>query len=1708
MEKCEPRNLLATTPVEITIENLADTDGLHFTPVWLGFHNGGFEVGQAGRPASDFGGLEELAEDGDTAPLSNRFTGIDPTWLDITLDSTAGPTPVFEPGETVTQVIDVVNSETNRYLSYASMVIPSNDAFFTNGNPLGIQLFDDLGNFLDTQTIDVYGSHIWDAGTEVNDPLGGAAFAAAGGTSADEAGVIRTHPGLDDFVGAELANGTTLSTAFINQTPIARITITSAAAPIGPIDSLGPAATLRAMDVGSAGPDHVIDVIYSDPSGVDVSSIGRDDLRIVASDGRFLSIESVTTDAAPGSNPRTVTASYRLTAGQGIDQSDNGQYQVHWLDNSVRDLRGNSNVARLLGDFAIDAGVPLEISIENFSDDFHHTPFWIGVHDGSFEVGRAGDIAANYPGLELLAEEGDTSELQGRFDAAQPQGTDTVIAGPGATAGVIDPREVATSQIEVQNTADNRFFSFASMVIPSNDAFLANLLSRKYELFDAAGQFRGPLTVTLYGRDVWDAGTEVNDPQGGAAFTVAGGTSQDENGVIRPHAGLDDFQNAELPNGRMILGQLHPDALLARITVRLPGQDVPTDTEPPTASVESLNVTESSDRISVRVVVNDPAGIPDDSDPLIMLESKNDLSFELLTSAAMTTASFPTSITYEVEFQPSRPLRFSDNGTYNVSLVGGSLEDRLGNVAPTQVIGDIQISVGTTVDVTVENLSPLGGLANTPVWVGIHDGSFDLGTPGQMASGFGGLEDIAETGSTTALEDRFATNHTVDGVLSSPAGQAPVFEPGEQVTQSFVVARPDQDRYFSFASMLIPSNDAFVANLDAQAYPIFDEAGNFVGPTTFVVYGRNVWDAGTEVNNPSGGAAFSTGGGDSVDENGVIHLHLGLDDFIGTGLPIGSDLLSAFDAHTPLMRITIGAAGDSNPPVDGAAPEISGFTQAAATTQDEQRISLTYSDASGIDVSSIDASDLLVERTDGRFLSVTAVETDAAAGTSPRTVTATYTVRGQGPLQINDNGSYRVRLRPEAVSDVSGNAVAGGQVGELSIDVPVSLEITVENLSPIGGLSDTPFWLGFHDGSFDLGTIGQTAASFGGLEELAETGDTAPLADRFATENPAGVDAALDSPAGQAPVFEPEEMAMLAIDVPDPHLNRYFSYASMVIPSNDAFIGNLNSRAIQLFGLDGEFLGPRTIEVYGRQVWDAGTEVNSPTGGAAFSTGGGDSVDENGVIHVHLGLDDFIGTGLPIGGELQSAFDDNTPLARITIGLAGQPAQPLDRMAPEAELSASPVVSAGNGQHTLQVRYTDPSGVDLSRIAVDDLRISGSQGSFLRVTGVTTDAVAGTNPRTVVATYTFEPSAGTFDFSDNGFYQVYLQNRTLRDTVGNINSERLLGEIQVDVGVRLKITVENRSDAGGLLLTPFWVGFHEGNFDVGSAGESASGFGGLEELAEEGDVAPLRTRFATELPQGVDTVIVAPEGFAGAPVFEPGESVTHTIDVRSPDVLRFLSYASMVIPSNDAFIGNLDSRAIELFDPTGRFHGTRTLAIRGRHIYDAGTEVNDPDGGAAFSANGGDSLDQNGVIERHGGLNDFIGTEMVNGENLTSAFDPSTPIANVTICLDDGTDAPCAPQVGGGTDEQFDPRDVNEDGVVSALDALLIVNFLNQQNAGGNSEAPANLDVAGDGRVGALDALMVVNYLNQTTDEEESRRLAEGEAHDATLASMFADDVE
>lgn len=187
---------------EVTVTNI--THGEIFTPVMVATHPREVKLFELGNPASPE--LAMLAEGGDTAPLSARLMG------EGAFDVVAAD-DVLPPGGSVT--LTVKTSGHSRYVSVASMLVPSNDAFFAvNGvqGPRG-------------HKASMVFSPAYDAGSESNDELcisiPGPPFICAGEgyNIADGEGYVHIHPGIHGV-------GNLIEANHDWRNPVAKITIT------------------------------------------------------------------------------------------------------------------------------------------------------------------------------------------------------------------------------------------------------------------------------------------------------------------------------------------------------------------------------------------------------------------------------------------------------------------------------------------------------------------------------------------------------------------------------------------------------------------------------------------------------------------------------------------------------------------------------------------------------------------------------------------------------------------------------------------------------------------------------------------------------------------------------------------------------------------------------------------------------------------------------------------------------------------------------------------------------------------------------------------------------------------------------------------------------------------------------------------------------------------------------------------------------------------------------------------------------------------------------------------------------------------------------------------------------------------------------------------------------------------------------------------
>lgn len=182
-----------------------------------------------------------------------------------------------------------------------------------------------------------------------------------------------------------------------------------------------------------------------------------------------------------------------------------------------------------------------------------------------------------------------------------------------------------------------------------------------------------------------------------------------------------------------------------------------------------------------------------------------------------------------------------------------------------------------TINVTITNNSGDNGVYFTPFLTVAHDGSYTPFVTGTAASA--GIEELAELGGTGTASNEaldaadpnriIATLTEPMGVGDPAVGGPPVFDPGNSA--SIMLDLTGGQRQLSILSMIIPSNDTFVA----ATFDLFN-ANGLLNTGMFTIGRDSVYDAGTEVNQTLGQAfnpADGNGpGGLGEDENGVVHL--------------------------------------------------------------------------------------------------------------------------------------------------------------------------------------------------------------------------------------------------------------------------------------------------------------------------------------------------------------------------------------------------------------------------------------------------------------------------------------------------------------------------------------------------------------------------------------------------------------------------------------------------------------------------------------------------------------------------------------------------------------------------------------------------------------------------------------------------------------------
>lgn len=206
------------------------------------------------------------------------------------------------------------------------------------------------------------------------------------------------------------------------------------------------------------------------------------------------------------------------------------------------------------------------------------------------------------------------------------------------------------------------------------------------------------------------------------------------------------------------------------------------------------------------------------------------------------------------------------------------------------------------------------------------------------------------------------------------------------------------------------------------------------------------------------------------------------------------------------------------------------------------------------------------------------------------------------------------------------------------------LDIKITNLTQ--GIYFTPLLVAAHNVDGKLFTVGAEASV--NLQMMAEGGDIAGL-----TTDLNAINADINGNPAEG-LLAPAMSTSLMLDTTDG--NNYLSIVSMLLPTNDGFVG-LNSWMIP------EEPGTYTIDL---NAYDAGTEANDevvngggapgvpgipvdPSGHGGMGASGVTDMESNTMIHIHrgsLGDDDMSGGKSDLNNTVHRWLN---PVARITV---------------------------------------------------------------------------------------------------------------------------------------------------------------------------------------------------------------------------------------------------------------------------------------------------------------------------------------------------------------------------------------------------------------------------------------------------------------------------
>ncbi|MEL6814875.1 MAG: DUF4347 domain-containing protein, partial [Cyanobacteria bacterium J06598_3] len=154
-----------------------------------------------------------------------------------------------------------------------------------------------------------------------------------------------------------------------------------------------------------------------------------------------------------------------------------------------------------------------------------------------------------------------------------------------------------------------------------------------------------------------------------------------------------------------------------------------------------------------------------------------------------------------------------------------------------------------------------------------------------------------------------------------------------------------------------------------------------------------------------------------------------------------------------LDEISLTSGGATPPPSDTTAPTASLSAGNVSAAADSYDFTVTYEDASAVDVSSLDGSDIRVTGPNGFSQAASLVSVNQNGDGTPRTATYRITPPG-GDWAQADNGTYSVALVANQVADTEGNTVSAAALGSFTVTVQDAPPPPTDTAAPTVSFAD------------------------------------------------------------------------------------------------------------------------------------------------------------------------------------------------------------------------------------------------------------------------------------------------------------------------------------------------------------------------------------------------------------------------------------------------------------------------------------------------------------------------------------------------------------------------------------------------------------------------------------------------------------------------------